>query len=132
MPLSFFFFAALILGLTAAWDLASTGSTVILNGVPYYIPGTPYASRPSFKASNSTTILGRLVPLTVVATSSVTFNLADLEKTVKGFQETDDVWQAAFLSGMLREPNKLEIRDDQIDFYLHTHTSTSVVKFFTF
>lgn len=97
---------AIFLPLTLALDLASTGSTVTLNGVPYYIPGTPYASRPSFKAralGNTTTVLGGLVPITVVATSSVTFNLADLQKTVKGFEESDDVWQPAFLSGMFIE-----------------------------
>lgn len=96
----------ILLRLSLAFDLATTGSTVTLNGVPYYIPGTPYASRPNFKTralGNKTTVLGGLVPITVVTTSSVTFNLADLQKTVKRFEESDDVWQPAFLSGMFIE-----------------------------
>lgn len=98
--------SAILQCLTLAGDLASEGSTITLNGIPYYIPGTPYAFKPSFKPrslGNTTTVLGGLAPITVVATSSVTFNLADLQKTVKGFGESDDVWQAGFLSGMLLE-----------------------------
>lgn len=107
--------SAILLGFTLA-NLVSEGSTVSLNGIPYYIPGTPYASEPRFKflASNySTNVLGGLVPVTVVATSSVNFNLAELQKTLNGFEESDDVWQAGFLSGMLLELNKSENGDDQ-------------------
>lgn len=95
--------SAVLLGLTVALDLASLGSTVTLNGIPYYIPGTPYASKPSFKArtrGNATTVLGGLTPVTVVATNSVTFNLVDLLQTVKDYEKSDDVWQPGFLSGM--------------------------------
>lgn len=109
-------FSAVLLGLTVAWDLASEGSVVTLNGIPYYIPGTPYASTSSFKAQtsrNTTTVLGGLEPVTVVTTSSVTFNLVDLQNTVKGFEESDDVWQAGFLSSMFLELNKSKNRDDQ-------------------
>lgn len=108
--------SVVFLALSQASELASAGSTITLNGIPYYIPGTPYASRPSFKAhtlGNKTTVLGGLVPVTVVTTSSVTFNLVDLQKTVKGFQESDDVWQAGFLSGMSLEPKQSKNRDDQ-------------------
>ena len=106
--------SAILLGFALA-NLVSEGSTVSLNGIPYYIPGTPYASEPRFKVrtpGHSTNVLGGLVPVTVVATSSVTFNLVDLQKKLKGFQESDDVWQAGFLSGMLLELNKSENRDD--------------------
>lgn len=119
MSISFLLFSAIsavLLGLTLAWDLASEGSVVTLNEVPYYIPGTPYASTSSFKAQtlhNTTTVLGGLEPLTVVTTSSVTFNLVDLQNTLKGFEESDDVWQAGFLSSMFLELNKSKNRDDQ-------------------
>ena len=107
--------SAILLGFTLA-NLVSEGSTVSLNGIPYYIPGTPYASEISFKvraSDYSTNVLGGLVPVTVVATSSVNFNLVELQKTLKGFEENDDVWQAGFLSGMLLELNKSETGDDQ-------------------
>lgn len=111
MSLSFILFSivsAILLGFTFA-DLVSEGSTISLNGIPYYIPGTPYASEPSLKVQascNSTTVLDGLVPVTVVTTSSVFFNQVELQKTLEGFKESDDVWQAGFLSGMLLGLNK--------------------------
>ena len=90
----------------AAFNLTSTGSTVELNGLPYYIPGRPYASLPYFSPhtlAGLKGLLGGLVPVTVVGTASVDFNLEELEKTVLDFAKKDDVWGEGFLSGKWRE-----------------------------
>ena len=82
--------------------LTSTGSTVELNGIPYYIPGRPFASLPYFSPQSLAGVkglLGGLVPVTVVGTASVNFNVKELEKTVEEFGERDDVWGEGFLSG---------------------------------
>ena len=90
------FLCTIVLGL----DLISTGSTVALNGVPYYIPSTPYVKIPNF---NSRVLAGKgsgyggIVPVTVVkATAAVT--LAQLNRTITGYGSDDDVWQTGFLS----------------------------------
>ena len=73
-----------------------------LNGIPYYIPGKPFASLPSYSSQSLTGpkgLLGGLLPVTLVATASVDFNVEELDKTVHGFGEKDDVWGQGFLSG---------------------------------
>lgn len=97
-----FIFAYGLFALTHAFNLTSTGSTVELNGIPYYIPGKPFASLPYFSPQSLAGLkglLGGLVPVTVVATPSVDFNVEELGKTVHGFGEKDDVWGEGFLSG---------------------------------
>lgn len=90
----------------SGFNLTATGSTVSLNGIPYYISGKPYASVPNFNSQSlagTHSVLGGLVPVTVVSTGSVTFNLLELGQTVEGFGKTDDVWGEGFLSGMYFE-----------------------------
>lgn len=94
----------ILLGLTVATDgnLTSTGSTVNLNGIPYYIPGSPFASvakRQSHILTGKKSVFGGLVPVTIVGTSSVTFNLVDLHQSLKSYSEKDDVWNEGFLPG---------------------------------
>lgn len=94
----------ILLGLTFATDgnLTSTGSTVNLNGISYYIPGSPFASVAKFQSQVLTgkkRVFGGLVPITIVVTSSVTFNLVDLHQSVKIYGEKDDVWNEGFLPG---------------------------------
>lgn len=94
----------LLLGLTVATDgnLTSTGSTVELNGIPYYIPGSPFVSVAKLHSQILTgkkSVFGGLVPVTIVGTSSVTFNLADLHQSLKTYGEKDDVWNEGFLPG---------------------------------
>ena len=89
---------------TSAFNFTSTGSTVILNDIPYYVPGTPVGSIPDFNPqilTGTKSVFGGLVPVTVVETTSVTFNLQNLKATVKDFGTKDDVWGIAFLSGMI-------------------------------
>ena len=90
-----------------AHDLESSGITVSLVGIPYYIPGKPIASEnanvyATCSSRGQKTILG-LVPITVVDLSSATFSLATLETTVAAFGKRDDVWNSAFLSGNTRD-----------------------------
>lgn len=100
-------FAVLFYGLaklSSAFNFTSTGSTVILSGIPYYVPGTPVGSIPNFNPqilSGTKCVFGNLVPVTVVETTSVTFNLENLKNTVKEYGTEDDVWGVAFLSGMM-------------------------------
>ena len=92
-------------------DLISTGSTVALNGVPYYIPSTPYVKIPNF---NSRVLAGKgsgyggIVPATVVqATAAVT--LAQLDRTIAAYGSDDDVWQTGFLSSMHNRIGEAEL-----------------------
>lgn len=90
--------------LTWAFNLTSTGSTVILNGIPYYIPATSAGSIPEFDPhilAGTKSVFGGLVPVTVVEAPSVTFNLQNLKSTIKKYGKEDDVWGVAFLSGMV-------------------------------
>ena len=84
-------------------NLTSTGSTVVFNGIPYYIPGTPYASVPNFRSqtlAGRSGLLGGLTPVTVVGANSVDFDLQSLESKIEEFGQKDDVWAEGFLSGM--------------------------------
>ena len=82
-------------------ELTSTGSTAALDGIPYYIPSTPYAKIPNFQ---SQVLAGKgsgyagIVPVTVVKATSAVFTLAQLDQAVAAYGE-DDVWQESFLSG---------------------------------
>lgn len=78
----------------AASQLMSTGSTLALNGVPYYVPSTPFSSLPSFQSSilsGVTSAQFGLVP--------VTFVLENLVTTLDSFETQDDVWSTGFLPG---------------------------------
>lgn len=87
-----------------AWgiELTSTGSTAALNGIPYYIPGTPYAMIPDFQShilAGKGGGYGGIVPVTVVEPTSALFTLAQLDQAVETYGKEDDVWQEGFLSG---------------------------------
>ena len=85
-----------------AVELTSTGSTAALDGVPYYIPSTPYAKIPNFQPqilAGKESGFGGMVPITVVKATSSTFALAQLDETIVTYSQEDDVWQAGFLSG---------------------------------
>jgi hypothetical protein len=75
-----------------------TGSTVELNGVPYYVPamsvGTLTIAKDLAKAVVSS---GGLFPLTVIKTNSSTYGSADLSSTVDSFSASDDVFNQGFL-----------------------------------
>lgn len=92
----------LLFAFTTAVELTSTGSTAALDGVPYYIPSTPYANIPNFRSqilAGQGSGLGGMVPVTVVKATSATFALAQLDQTIATYAKEDDVWQEGFLSG---------------------------------
>ena len=68
-------------------ELVSTGRTVTVNNVPYYVPAKVFAT------VSLTASLGfeDLVPVTVVG------NSVNLQSTVKSYAGSDDVWNAGFL-----------------------------------
>ena len=85
-----------------AVELTSTGCTAVLDGVPYYIPSTPYAKIPNFQSqrlAGKGSEYGGIVPVTVVEATSATFTLAQLDQTVAKYGTEDDVWHESFLSG---------------------------------
>ena len=87
-----------------AVSFVSTGSTVMLNDISYYIPASSIATIQirSNQLSSFSSALG-LVPLTVFSTSSLTFNQGDLEVIIGNYTAIDDVFQAGFLESMLRQ-----------------------------
>ena len=87
--------------LVSAVDLTSTGSTLALDGVPYYIPSTAYTSISNFQSqilTGSSTTFDGLVPVTVVDADAASFNLQQLGQTISSFGSDDDVWGEGFLS----------------------------------
>ena len=77
---------------TASTQLVSTGQTLVLNNVPYYVPATAFTALNVKKLRGLPSADG-LVPITVVGSS------ADLQATVQGYGQNDDVWSAGFLEG---------------------------------
>lgn len=74
----------------ASNTLVTTGTTVTVNGVSYYLPGSPVASLAA--GSLPSTLRGTgLMPVTVV-------NSTDVATATAGFS-SDDVWQPGFLEG---------------------------------
>lgn len=85
--LHFLFFAKL-----GASELVSTGQTVSVNGIPYYVPATPLTTVTTRRLRRLHS-LGGLVPVTVAESS------ATLQVIVQGYGEVDDVWSTGFLEG---------------------------------
>ena len=89
-----------LVGVAKAASIVSTGSTLTLNGIPYYLPANPVAtlklSPGPLKSLPST---AGLIPLTVISTTSLSFNQADLDATIANFTAADDVFQAGFVEG---------------------------------
>ena len=83
-------------------QLTSLGSTLVLDGVPYYVPATPFTNiEHDFKSSllNGKTSAAGLIPVTVVSGVGSNFSQSDLKKTLAGFGG-DDVWSGGFRTGM--------------------------------
>ena len=90
-------FFLLIIRLTAA-ALTSTGQTLLLNGVPYYVPATPYIKVSSLPSLKSVASAGGLVPVTIVGVSAANSSLSSIGGIIDGFG-FDDVWNPGFLDG---------------------------------
>lgn len=81
---------------------ASTGVTVNLNDVAYYVPPVVVGTVPVSSALVKAVAAegpggGGLVPLTVVTTEKLVFGSSELETQITGFTAADDVFQDGFL-----------------------------------
>ena len=95
--------AMLTAGAVQATAFVSTGSTVMLNGNAYYIPAQPVTSiHVSSSLLTSMPSVAGLTPVTVISTTSLTFNQANLDAVVANYTATDDVFQPEFLQGLLQ------------------------------
>lgn len=77
-------------------SLLSTGVTVTLNDIPYYIPPDPVTTLSTkLQQLNGVASVGGLVPMTVIDTTG-----EDFSQTVSNYTTTDDVFQDGFLQGI--------------------------------
>ena len=84
--------------LTWAVSLQSTGQTLVLNDIPYYVPPTPFTTIPSLKSLHSLASAGGLAPVTVIQLAASNASLGGLEQAIDGFK-VDDVWNEGFVEG---------------------------------
>jgi Asp-tRNA(Asn)/Glu-tRNA(Gln) amidotransferase A subunit family amidase len=93
------FLTSNILVFTFASVLSTTGQTVVLDGVSYYLPAeivaTLDASALPRKIKDAS-----LTPLTVVTTDSASYDAQTFEATISNFITTDDVFSAGFLESV--------------------------------
>lgn len=82
--------------------VSSTGFTVSLEDVDYFLPPKPVASITGCEEIKASFEDGPFVPITVV-NGNGTLDVASYSK--------DDVWQEAFLEGMLRTRMFVELQD---------------------
>ena len=96
-PILFFSLSAIFQHLTWA-SLKSTGQTLVLNDIPYYVPSTPFTTIPFLKSLHGLTSAGGLAPVTVVQLAASNASLSGLEQAIDGFK-VDDVWNEGFVEG---------------------------------
>ncbi|UNI13623.1 hypothetical protein JDV02_000348 [Purpureocillium takamizusanense] len=81
-----------------AYKFVSTGSTVQLNGIPYYIPPSPIGH---VEVQLPVTSDGPdPLPITIINSVAKTFGSADLESIKTQFSRLDDVFQPGFLNAL--------------------------------
>ena len=90
------------------WVLTSTGSTIELAGIPYYVSSKAFASVPNSLYTQSLaggkSVGTPWIPVTVVKATSGAVSITELQSTLKSFGESDDVWTTDFLSGNPQRP----------------------------
>ena len=98
--LSLIFLSSIFQHLAWAVSLTSTGQTLVLNEVPYYVPAIPFAALQFPTSLQSAASAGGLVPVTVVKlpVSNATLSGRELEQAINGFG-VDDVWNEGFMEG---------------------------------
>ncbi|KAL8782943.1 MAG: hypothetical protein Q9213_004999 [Squamulea squamosa] len=80
-------------------SLTSTGGTLMLGDIPYYIPATPYITI-STPALDRLQGVNSLSPVTVINAAAGNASVGSLASVVADFAQ-DDVWNAGFLQGIL-------------------------------
>lgn len=86
---------------TVSCTFTSTGQTVELDGIPYYLPAEPVSTLNEetlllSKASAS----GGLIPLTVIVTNDTQYSGHDLQTTISSYTAADDVFSSGFLAAV--------------------------------
>ncbi|KAF2104459.1 glutamyl-tRNA amidotransferase [Rhizodiscina lignyota] len=79
--------------------LSSTGFTVTLNDVPYYIPPKAIGSVPASTKLSSISP-DSFTPITVVTASSFSYGESELAASVAEFKSSDDVFQDGFMEAL--------------------------------
>ncbi|RSL39651.1 hypothetical protein CEP54_016284 [Fusarium duplospermum] len=83
--------------LATAYSFSTTGTTLQLSGISYYVP--PHAvgnvPRTVFEVDESTGLL----PITVLSTSENSLSLDAVNNITAAFSKTDDVYQSGFAQG---------------------------------
>ena len=79
----------------------STGRTLVLGGIPYFVPPSPVSALHDTVALSVVvkSASDGLVPFSVIPTSKHVFDSAALQETVDSWAAKDDVWSKAFLTG---------------------------------
>ena len=99
--LSLFLYLCLFTSISAV-SFVSTGSTVVLDGIPYYVPTSPVTTlRIRHDQFGSAASVAGLVPLTVLETWALTFTQKNFDATIANYTATDDVFQPGFLQGII-------------------------------
>ncbi|OCL14587.1 glutamyl-tRNA amidotransferase [Glonium stellatum] len=79
---------------------SSTGFTVILNDIYYFVPPDVITTIPMAKILSTTASSGGFIPLTAITTSVPGFSTSDLSTVISKFSATDDVFQDGFLEAI--------------------------------
>lgn len=83
--------------------VVSTGQTVTLDGIPYFVPPDPFATISLPKGLD----LNGFSVLTVFKPDSLPFGEEELEDAVDHYLRQDDVFTTSFLQGILRHTNHI-------------------------
>lgn len=96
-------FSITFLGLVASVQAAvsSTGFTVSLTDIDYFLPPKPVASIAGCEELKASFVEGPFVPFTVVKAAG--YGTLDVASLTAKYAEEDDVWQAGFLDGAYRD-----------------------------
>jgi hypothetical protein len=85
------------------------GTVTTLNGIAYYMSGSPVAHLPLSIHAADAADDREFLPLTILESSASPFTPSDLASTVESYIEDDDVFQEAFLEKIyLRTPGSVE------------------------
>lgn len=95
-----FCLAALSLSGSVQAAVKSTGFTVSLTDIDYYLPPQPVASIASCNELKASFAESPFVPFTVVKGDG--YGALDVASITAKYAEQDDVWQEDFLDGMYR------------------------------
>ena len=94
-----------LLPCVSAISLTSTGSTLILNEVAYYVPASPFITLPKFSSPIGAPSAGGLVPVTVIG-GSVNASFSSVSQIAASFG-SDDVWSEGFLEAVLTQGSSI-------------------------